>query len=291
MKTKKTLSISADVAVILLFVYFLVFPNYASEPTRQALYFCGNTLIPSLFIYMVLAKRALSSPIVERVIGRLGYEPLLFLLGSLCGAPIGAKLATELYKNGRTTKKYSEYLTSFSNNASISFVIGYVGSGLYGDARVGIRLFIFQLLSTGLAAVIMKYVIFGKAKPKLEFVSSAKRSNLSESISDSARTIISLCACVIFFIVAGSAISNSLSLSATADALLRSFLEFSSGCAAASDAGIYSLPITAFSLGFTGCSVAMQVKSVTEGRLSMVPYFTGKTIGCTIFTLLVIIFG
>ncbi len=291
MKTKNTVSFLADTAVILLFIYFLVFPNYVSDSTRQALYFCGNTLIPSLFIYMVLAKKIVSSPVTERISLKLGYEILLLILGSLCGAPIGAKIATDLYKNGLATKKHAEYLSSFSNNASVSFVIGYVGAGLFGDVKIGIKLFIFQIISSVITAVIMKYILFGKVKTRICAVSQIKRASLSESLTDSAHTVISLCACVIFFIVAGGAISTVFSLNGISDAILKSFLEFSSGCAAASDEGVYSLPITAFSLGFTGCSVAMQVKSVFEGSLSMIPYFTGKTVNCAAFTLLAIICG
>ena len=291
MKTKKLISLSADLAVIFLFVYFLIFPNRASASTRDALYFCGNTLVPSLFIYMILAKMVTSSIFIEKTAKKFGYEVLLLALGLLCGAPIGAKLAYDLYIKGQITKQRAEYFCSFSNNASISFVIGYVGVGLFGDIRIGLKLFTFQLISAISTAIIMRLVLFGKNMPSSPINMPMKKAQLSESLSDSAYTMLNLCACVIFFIVVGSAISRVFSLGSTSDAILKSILEFSSGCAAAYYKGIYSLPITAFSLGFTGCSVAMQVKSVSKGELSMMPYFAGKIINCAIFTILAIICG
>ncbi len=289
MKTKNPISIFIDIAIVFLFIYFLIFPNYASDPTRDALLFCGKTLVPSLFIYMILAKTIVSSAFIEKFAQKFGYLPLLLFLGSFCGAPIGAKIATDLYKDGRIDKKHAEYLSSFSNNASVSFVIGFVGSELFGDIKIGVRLFLFQLFSSASTAVIMKFVMFGKNTLQKQQPCKTRKASLSESISESAATMINLCACVVFFMVVGNAITNLVPLSDSCDAILKSFLEFSSGCASANDEGPYALPITAFSLGFTGCSVAMQVRSVSEGRLSMKPYFAGKALNCTIMTVLTII--
>lgn len=291
MKTKKIIGTAIDVFAILFFVYLVIFPDEAGAPTRDALAFCGNTLIPSLFIYMVLSKIITASPITALISEKFGIESLFLVLGSVCGAPIGAKLAHDMYVSGKLTKTHAEYLCSFSNNASVSFVIGYVGNTLLGNKNIGIRLFVIQVISAAATAFVMRYVMFGTKKlPRITF-GKANKADLREAISDSALTVINLCACVIFFMALGNVMTKILSLGSTSDAILRSILEFSSGCAEASDEGMYALPIIAFSLGFTGLSVAMQVRSVTEGRLSLKPYFTGKMIGCAIMTLLVIICG
>ena len=142
-----------------------------------------------------------------------------------------------------------------------------------------------------ITALVMKLALFGaKALPKCSF-NNDKKTSLREAVTDSATTVISLCACVMFFMVVGNAVSNILSLGSVSDAILKSVLEFSSGCAEASDEGMYALPLIAFSLGFTGLSVMMQVKSVTEGRLSIKPYFIGKIVGCAVMTFLVMICG
>jgi hypothetical protein len=84
---------------------------------------------------------------------------------------------------------------------------------------------------------------------------------------------------------------NVVNLSDTAFAIVKSILEFSSGCAEAAKLDSFAIPVTAFALGHCGASVAMQVKNVLSGKLSIKPYFIGKAISCTVMTLLAVIFG
>lgn len=273
-------------AAIWLFIYLLVFPQYAAEPTRYALEFCAATLVPSLFIYMVLAKTVISLPVTDKLMRFMGLEGFALITGTLCGSPVGAKNAITLYEQGKITKKHAEYLCSFTNNASLSFVVGFVGGELFGDISAGIKLLIFQLLASAATAVIMKFVIFGREKiPNIE-VKGKSKIGLREAIADSASTMINVCACAVFFIVTGDAVSRVWELPPLWDGILKSVLEFSSGCAAASKLGNYALPVTAFAVGQTGLSVAMQVKSVIGNRLALRPFLLGKLISCVIMTVL-----
>lgn len=290
MKTKKLFLGVGDAILLILFVYLIVFPQSASEPTRNALMFCAKTLVPSLFIYMVLSKILLSRPITEKIAKHIGVVPIALILGMLCGAPIGAKNALSLYENGRIDKKYAEFLCSFTNNASVSFVVGFVGSELFSNVYIGLKLLCFQLIATVITALVMKWIIFGKKKiKKAVFVKSVKV-GLSEALTDSATTMITLCACVVFFIVVGNAISGIVGMPDVVLAILKSTLEFSSGCAFAVS-GRYGLQICAFAIGGTGLSVALQVRSVIANKLSMMPFLAGKLISCAVMTLLAIIFG
>lgn len=280
-----------EIIALFLFVYLLLYPQYATQSTRTALEFCGKTLVPSLFIYMVLSKIIISLPVTEKLIKFLGLESVILIIGTLCGCPVGAKVAVTLYKDNCISKQHAEFLCSFSNNASISFVLGFVGSELFGDIRIGLRLMIYQLLASAITAVIMKRIVLGKENLHTVSMSFTKRINLSEAVSDSAITMLNLCGCVIFFMVAGGVISSIIRMPDIGEAILKSVLEFSSGCVAASKAGKYAIPITAFALSQTGFSVGLQVKSIIKSRLSFKPYLMGKLICCTIMTALAFIFG
>ncbi|MBQ3230204.1 MAG: hypothetical protein IJB49_04215 [Clostridia bacterium] len=291
MKIKRIIYTLSDIAAAMLFVYLLIFPEYASDSTREALDFCAGTLIPSLFIYMVLSKIVITHPFTDKLMSIAGCEAVALITGALCGAPVGAKNALSLYESGRISKRHAEYLLSFTNNTSVSFLLGFVGLGISGDMRVGIRLLFFQLIGSLCAAIIMKLVIFGKESlPKCRFAAS-ERVGLRESLADSVQTMLVICACAVFFIVASGAVASAISLSPCAEALLRSVLEFSSGCAAAAKCGDQSFVITAFAIGGGGLSVALQVKSVTAGRLSFRPYLAGKAVTCAVTTALSVIFG
>lgn len=291
MKTGKMISVLADLFFIFLFIYLLIFPQYASIPTRNALVFCGKTLIPSLFVYMVLSKIIISLPITDILMKQVGVVPFLLVIGSLCGCPIGAKNAVSLFESKKISKRYAEYLCSFTNNASISFVIGYVGNELFCDTVIGLKLFVFQILSSVITAIVMKRVLFGKEKLPTIIPTKSKKVALGEAVSDSAITMLNLCACAVFFIVCGDALSGIFKLDAVGNAVLKSVLEFSSGCASSIDCGSYALPITAFSIGFCGLSVALQIRSVTAGRISIKPFLCGKILSSSVMTVLAVIFG
>lgn len=291
MKVRNTLMLFADILFVFLFIFLLIFPQYASVPTRDALSFCAKTLIPSLFVYMVLSKIIISLPIISFVGKRIGIAPIAFVIGFLCGCPIGAKNAVTLYESGKINKKYAEYLCSFTNNVSLSFVIGFVGAELFGDIGVGLRLALYQLISALITAFVMKYLIFGKSKlPKCSFLNTT-RIGLREAIADSALTMLNICACAVFFIVIGNAIGRIFTLKPFWDSFLKALLEFSTGCQAAIGLGDPAMPMCAFSIGFTGLSVALQVRGVIAKKLAMRPYLLGKLLNASLITLLAVIFG
>lgn len=291
MKPSRLFSYFADAVTVSVFIYLLVFPQNAAAPTREALEFCTAALIPSLFIYMALSKAVVSMPAVQRAYGYIGIAPFMLAIGALCGCPIGAKNAVTLYENGVVSKKYAEYLCSFTNNASLSFVVGYVGAQLFGDKSIGLRLFVIQLVSAVITAFVMKRLLSVEAPSKASKRSVNFRTGLREAISDSAGTMIDLCACAVFFIVAGEAICSLLRLDGLANTAIKAVLEFSSGCAATAKSGGYAVALTAFTIGFGGCSVALQVRSIVAGKLSIKPFLAGKTIQAAVMTLLTVIFG
>lgn len=291
MKLKKIISVIADILALALFVYLLIFPEYATEPTRYALEFCGKTLVPSLFIYMVLSKMVISMPITDYLTKIFGLEAVALITGTLCGCPVGAKNAISLYESGRINKNQAEYLCSFTNNAGVSFVVGFVGAELFGDIKIGLRLLIFQLIASAITAAIMKKFIFGNEKMPRILPCKSKKTGLREAVADSALTMVNLCACVVFFMVAGGAVTNIFNLLSPWDAILKSVLEFSSGCAAGANLENFAIETAAFAISHTGLSVALQVKSVIGNRLAFRPYLFGKLISCAVMTGLAFIFG
>ncbi len=291
MKPRKIISIIGDIAAIGLFLYLLAFPKIAAQPTRVALNFCGSILIPSLFVYMVLSKIIITLPWTQKFIRLVGLEAFSLVTGCLCGCPLGAKNAVTLYEQGSITKKHAEYLCSFTNNAGVSFVVGFVGGELFGNTQIGLKLFFFQITAAIITALVMKPIVFGKERlPKIMPCKSSKI-GFREAISDSAFGMINLCATAIFFMVAGGVAVNIFSLNPMGEAILRSVLEFSSGCASAAKCGRYAIAITAFALGQTGLCVGLQVKSLLGNKLSFRPYIMGKLLCCSVMVVLAVIFG
>ena len=292
MKPRRALSFAAEALTLFLFAYMLLSPGAAAQSVKTALAFCAQTLVPSLFVFIALADRIVSMRITALVARKTGAAFLLWLLGSLCGVPVGAVLANGLYSSGGISKRYAEYLLPFTNNAGVSFLLGCVGAQLFGNVSAGVKLALCQLVSTAATAFVLRFAMFGRARlPRPDALPRINRP-LYSSVTGAASGMMAICACAVFFTAVAQTAVTLLGLSGAGESLLRSALEFSSGCASAA-----ALPhktafvLCAFACGQTGLSVAVQVRAVTGGRLSMRPYLAGKAINCAVFMLLAFFIG
>ena len=138
---KKSISFSQFIAAAMVcFAFALFFRNsqIALDYIKNGLLLCANTIIPSLFPFMVLSEIAISAGIgdllakylrapMSRLFGISGEGACAFLLGILCGFPVGAKSAVSLYDKGKISKQECEKLLSICNIPSMSFVVNIVG--------------------------------------------------------------------------------------------------------------------------------------------------------------------
>ena len=260
------------------FVLLLCKPRLASEVTLARLSFFVRTVFPSLFVSMCLSGMLVTSPIVQ-VLYRFpfGVECTVFALGVLCGFPVGARSALLLYQNGQITKKRAEFLCGFANLASLPFLIGVVGSTLFEDMTLGMRLAGLQAVCA-LAAGVALYIVL---RPDCRGIAAAPSGgqSVSASVASSAHTMLELGGMIVFFGVGADMITRLTDISGVPAVLLQGFLEFSSGCAGASAyGGTVGVILATLSVGFSGLCVFSQVASVTKGVLSMRSYVAGKLI-------------
>ncbi|MCM1125113.1 MAG: hypothetical protein NC429_01445 [Lachnospiraceae bacterium] len=108
-------------------------------------------MIPALFPFMVLSgimiRMDLISPCVKvlmPVFGRLFHtSPACvygILVGFLCGFPMGAHTAAQLYENGQISKDEASFLLAFCNNIGPVYFLSFVIPAL-GIASPGLYLF------------------------------------------------------------------------------------------------------------------------------------------------------
>lgn len=247
-----------------LFVYCIFNSSAVAENSRIYLRLCSEKVIPSLFVFSVLASVVCGSSAFYRLCSLFpffGTEAALIIMGILGGFPLGATVAYELYEGGRITKRQAEYLCAFTNNPSLPFIISYVGGAL-GSRKVGTALAALCLLSAILSAVLLRYVFLGKEersiKPPLG-IGSGK--SITKAIKDGSVTMVIISGCIVFF----GSICPLFPKSA------RGFLELSGGIA-----GCQHPTEAAVLLGFSGLSVMCQVAAACKGRLSVVPFVLSK---------------
>ena len=124
----------------------------ALESARSALRVCAETILPSLFPFFVLSVllgrlgvpqrlgRRLS-PLAGRLFGVSGAGLTSLPVGLLGGYPMGAAWVEGLLARGEIGEDEAERLLLFVNNSGPAFLIGAVGAGVFGSARIGWLLF------------------------------------------------------------------------------------------------------------------------------------------------------
>ncbi len=295
-------------ALFLLFS-LLLYPDAVKTSVANSLSLCGKVLIPALFPFLVLSSFLIEYKTAEKIGGFFDFlmRPLFnlpgscapaFLLGLLCGYPVGAKTAIALYDKGLCTKSEAERLCAFSNNASPAFMISAVGAALFGSAKLGAALYICHILAS-----VSVGIFFGKAAKhneaprgktkKTAFQYTSFASSLAKAVQGGAATIFSICAFVVFFgcasaLLGAAGITDFLAnlISAAsffnisqefATAFLNGILEMTSGISALSLFGNSTLPAVAALCGFSGFAIHFQVISFLSGTgISPRLYLSGK---------------
>ena len=311
----------------ILFVLFilalLIFSNSNMQATKSGLNLWANSVVPSLFPFLV-ATELLSYTSVVTFLGRKldklmwpifnmpGTAAYPLVLGMISGYPIGAKTVCNLYSQGLFTKKEAEILLAYTNNSGPLFIIGTVGISMFGSSIIGVI-----LLFTHILASISVGIIFGKflkSEKRMTNADFKKMSNkkvtfsslgevLSNSIISSIKTIFMIGGFVVIFSVIISILRQSgaiyifsnifshfFSNSEFLTGILTGIIELTNGLNVVSNIHIKELSVNilicAFLLGFAGLSIMFQILSiVSKEKLSIKPYIIGKVLQGILATL------
>lgn len=290
----------ASLLILLLLLYIFFGISRISFGVQAALEVCLVSLIPSLFPFMLLSDALLHTAVGKGALATLAtpFAKLLrcsregagaYLVGVLFGFPLGAQVLCELVKEGCISKKEAERLLLFCNNTGPAFAVGAVGVGMLGSAAHGWVLYGAQCLISLLFGIFLSFFSHDApscaTKPRTDF-------RLAPAIARAVRQMLTVCGCVLLFAAVQAALSPLLP-TGTARCLLSALLEVGGATAAiargAPDALI--LPLCGFAICFSGLSVYLQVRTLTDGTdLSTRHYPAAKLLqGALAFLLLVLL--
>ena len=197
-----------------------VFGEASSRAAQAAVSMCLSRLIPALFPYMVVSSMLVTTGAADSISRRLPAAKLFGLpaeassaviLGFLCGFPLGAKTAAELYRRGTVTKTQAEVLISVANNTGPSFVVSVIGSVFWNSAVFGWLMYFAQLVSAVIAGVFINRIIARPDKNEAKTAASTVREPLLSAflfaVRDSVGACLNVCGFVTVFAVVISYIS------------------------------------------------------------------------------------
>ena len=264
----------------------LLMPSQSIDGAKHGISLCINAVIPSLFPFFVCSRMIVSSGIAQ-IIGRKtgkAFEFVFginkdcafsFIAGLLCGYPVGAKIVGDMYKNKQCTKSEAQRMLAFCNNSGPLFIIGTVGVGMLHSAKSGLILYIAHILSAIATGIIVRLIIPAKQKNcKVEFHTTILSGNFHDALTDSIKSMASVCGNIVFFSVIISALNpilTSILPTLTGRGLASGIIEISTGISILSKEG--QLPVIGFLLAWSGISVIMQVDGIISPLGLSTPLF------------------
>lgn len=267
--------------VLFFLVLLLISPTVSFEYMRGSLKLCVQSLVPSLFPFMIISDFLISSD-TGKILKALFAHPLSFifgtsregsfavLLGFLCGFPIGAKSSLKLYEENKISHTELCHIMSFCNIPSPAFMCGAVGL-LFQNSRLGVILFVSLLLSSLILGIVGRFIYKydRKAVPVSQKRTDAVNA-FTSAVSSSAAVMLTVCAYVVFFSVLigyATRLCNIVVAPKIIPVILSGLLEISNGMSCAAGLGGNISPIlAAFFAGFSGLSVIFQIISLDRGR-------------------------
>ena len=302
----------------------LAFPSQSASSVRDGIKICLDVIVPCLFPFFVLSSLLvemgcatyfglLLEPVMRPVFNLNGACASAVAMGFLGGYPVGARTAISLYRKGLCTREEAERMLSFCNNSGPAFVLGVVGVGIFSSNRAGILLFLAHTAASLTVGFLFRFykrgsrpMDRGSRLPIPENISFSKA--FIDSVSSSVRSMLGICAFVVFFTVAIkmlflcgfiSAMSEVLCFflspfgltAESAGHLLTGLIELTSGLwglRGSSSTLTAQLSMAAFMLGWAGLSVHCQVLSfIEQSGLKSRTYMIGKTLHALISSLYV----
>ena len=156
--------------IIAMFNIFLILnPTEMIAAGREGLLMWFNQVLPTLLPFVVGANMlaalgfihfvgALAAPVMAPLFKVPGAGAFALLTGFTSGYPMGAKAVAHLRETRQISKSEAQRLIAFSNNAGPLFVVGFVGAGLFGSARLGYMLLFSHVCAALFVGLVVRFL-------------------------------------------------------------------------------------------------------------------------------------
>ncbi len=280
-------AVAANVAVCALTVALVLAPRKCIASVYSGLTMFALNVLPSLFPFFFFT-RLLTSLGAAKVLGKLFRRPVaalynappiggyIYLISVLSGYPVGARLLADLYKVGAIDGADARCICTFTSTSGPLFVVGTVGTMMFGDPLLG-----YIAMCCHALGALLNGLIFRRRKPpsrRRAFVPACTDDVLGSGMLDS---ILSIAVVGGYIAVFGMIIDLALAcgvvdtLAAPLGALLSAIgqdgaaarplvigaIELTRGCSALADLGLQTktaLPYLTGMLSLGGMSIAFQ---------------------------------
>ena len=297
---------------ICLLLFLLVHPEGALLSAKDGMSLWLNVMIPTLLPFLILTGILLKTGNIPQLLEPLapfwkhffGISPAgayVLILGFLCGYPMGAKLAHDLYINHQISQREGEYLLTFSCNASPAFIFSYLSQNIL-EGKIPPHSLLLILLSADFVCMLFfRFLVYhgntvSSVKPEYRKKETYQQDStgviLDVSIMSGFETITRLGGYILIFSLLFTGFYHYWPFCSQNKILLTSPIELTTGLHQIAQSAfswkikyITSMTLTAFG----GFCVMFQTKSVLEEKLSILPYIFAKCLNASLVFLFLVL--
>lgn len=311
-KEKKLSAFSFLISMLVIFVIIamIVNPEKYIAVSLNSLLVWATVVLPAIFPFLLYSKfltrlgivdffARLISPITKYLFNTDGISAYIYLISIISGYPVGAKLTTDLYADGRINRGSALRTMTYCANSGPMFILGTVGIGMFASVKAGYVILISHFFGAILNGIVYrKYRLNDQTfKQKKDSEQTCENFLYSTAISSCNSMLIVGTYIVVFFILIEFFSSFYLSNSIYS-AIFNGLLEITHGCQDLSFLNIsmsIKTILATFIITFGGVSTTMQSLAFLKKMKFSTPFFillkfTHALFSTIICVLLVLIF-
>lgn len=255
--------------VFIIALLLLAYPEISSSGILSGLKMCGETLIPTLFPFLLVSTllfRLNAFKFLERKADKItnlvfnlpGISFPIFIMSLTGGFPVGAIMIKEAYEQGKITASQGRRMLVFCVNPGPAFTVTTVGMFFIGSKEAGILIYLTCTVTSLILGVLSRF--FDEENTFNVADSNFKNIEISTAIKDSVetsvRSMVNICVWVVVFSGIGSII-DVLPLNKELCEFIKMICEVTNGSIIAAEN--HSLPVLCAVIGFSGLCIHLQI--------------------------------
>ncbi len=295
----RILPVLAIIAVLAYILLLFLSPKRYVAATLRGISLWATSVLPCIFPFLfctaILNKTGamdkfarLLAPIARFLFKLSGTSAAVLCVSLFCGYPVGAKLLSDQVRQGNLSAGEAQKASYICSTCGPLFLIGTVGSGMFGSVRYGLILVLCNLTAVLLTGILFRFLPTPAAKA---CTPQPKRGNLLyESMTESVLSILCVGGFIALFGTA-SLMAADLKLFAPPEKLLAPLfgasvaktlpelcMEMTHGAAELANVkSPFALPLVAFGATFGGaCILCQQYAFLANAKVRFLPFLGVK---------------
>lgn len=293
--TRKALSAAKAAAICLTAVLVLLYPTETAQSTVSSINVCINSIIPSMFAFMVISSYIQSSGLYRVILRPFLFifrhlikaeDDLIsiFLLSLFGGYPIGVKLLSEntaQNNNFPEIRHISENASSFCYCISPTFALIMLGQGVFGSTSAGAVIYISNVLACLTVGITVSRI----SDLRGNIQDNSAPHTLIDAVNSASRSLFLICTVIISFNIALTcATSLSASLGVTVSPLILGVFEISNLLKLPVVSASY-IPLVSAIASTGGICVLLQCTAIVKGAFHVGKFLLAR-IPCALLSAL-----